>query len=135
MGTNTSPPIVDVSATTSEGSGADQSGLAQSSKKRRNPNVRTLLRETVQVKAAFVDSWFLSMSISQYPVSMLVDTGSEVTVLKQGCFNEIPIEVRPKLAPCKVKLRGVGGAFTETHGMADITYAVGGIEVQCQTLM
>jgi len=88
-----------------------------------------------QVNALTTPSWYLRAQVEGQIVSLLVDSGSEVTVLTEDIYNQIPQEQRPTLQSSRAQIRGVGGKQFGVLGAAEITIQIGDHRWVCTTLI
>ena len=79
-------------------------------------------------------SWFLHCRVSGQPVSLLVDSGSEVTVMKTGVYLNLPDEDKPELVQHNAVIAGIGGKILVRRA-AEVMYKVGSVNRACRTLL
>ena len=79
-------------------------------------------------------SWFLHCRISGQPMSLLVDSGSEITVIQTGAYFKLPEQNRPELFKHIARIAGIGGKILVDKA-ANITYEFGSLKRACRTML
>jgi len=87
-----------------------------------------------QVDSLAAPSWFLHCRVGGRLVSLLVDCGSEITVLQTGVFNSLPEKRKPRLYEHIAVIAGIGGKM-KVDSAADVTYTTGSVNRKCKTLI
>ena len=63
--------------------------------------------------------------IEGFSVSMLVDTGSSVTLIHEAVWNKVKIKVKSSLSPCTVPVMAVNGEQLKVAGEIDLHLQIG----------
>ena len=63
--------------------------------------------------------------IEGFGVSMLVDTGSSVTLIHKAVWNKVKIKVKSSLSPCTVPVMAVNGEELKVAGEIDLHLQIG----------
>lgn len=68
------------------------------------------------------------VKIGKHKFRSLVDTGAEVSLMHRRIYDQL--KVKPRLQNKKINLQGVNGELLNVDGCIDLTFSIGGIELQ-----
>ena len=88
-----------------------------------------------EINAMAVQSWFVHVHLYGRKVPMLVDTGSEVTVIQSELYRKLDDRRKPPLLDAGAEIRGVGGNSIAVRGAANIEYLLGSNICETHTLI
>ena len=71
------------------------------------------------------DGYFVSAIVANMPLTFLVDTGSNVTILRKDLLDFWPQEHFPNLTPVNIQLITATGECSPFHGKAKIDFSLG----------
>ena len=75
------------------------------------------------------EGYFVCSKIENVPVSFLIDTGSNVTILSKKFLSRFPQEFCQTIIPTNMKLLSVTGEVTPFHGKTEVIIEIGSQKV------
>ncbi|MCG7878981.1 MAG: retroviral-like aspartic protease family protein, partial [Candidatus Thiodiazotropha taylori] len=81
------------------------------------------------------EGYFVCAKIQNVPVTFLIDTGSNVTILKKDFLEKFPLEVQQSIKPTNTKLLSVTGEITPFLGKTILSIEIGAQKVQQKVLV
>ena len=66
------------------------------------------------------EGYFVPARIGNLPLTFLIDTGSNATILRHGLLDSLPQEHLPSLTPVNIQLVTATGHCSPFYGKADV---------------
>jgi len=70
--------------------------------------------------------WHLPLTFGGEPLRFLIDSGSEVTIVRTSEFHKQPALCKLTMEPSPWQLSGIGGSKVTVHGVIPLPVALGG---------
>ena len=81
------------------------------------------------------EGYFVCTKVEGIPITFLIDTGSNVSILSKGLVDQFPPEFHKEIQPTKTKLLSVTGEVTPFLGKTTVTVEIGSQRVQQNVLI
>ena len=80
------------------------------------------------------EGYFVPARVGNMPLTFLVDTGSNATILRHGLLDNWPQEHLPSLKPVNIQLVTATGDCSPFHGKAEVEISLGNQKLKQQFL-
>ena len=71
------------------------------------------------------EGYFVCVTIKNLPVTFLIDTGSNVTILGKSFLEKLPSDIDLSVRPTKTKMLTVTGEVTPFQGKTELELGIG----------
>ena len=81
------------------------------------------------------ECYFVCKKVEDIPITFLIDTGSNVSILSKGLVDQFPPDLHEEVQATKTKLLSVTGEITPFLGKTTVTVEIGSQKVQQNVLI
>ena len=71
------------------------------------------------------EGYCVCVTIKDLPVTFLIDTGSNITILSKGFLEKLPLDVTSSVRPTKTKMLTVTGEVIPFQGKPELELGIG----------
>ena len=91
--------------------------------------------DLIRKEVPHVHGLYIHGAVNTLDVVFTIDTGASISILSKDMYDDIPIEVRPKLEGVSIRISTVNGKRLRCHGKGMFTLQLGELELKTQLIV